>query len=70
MLPTTMRKYLETKPMNSFKEFLTAQGVHNVDDLILFLENLPSDPEGMVNMINIERYEDKIDSVFDIFFDN
>ena len=56
--------------MSSFKEFLNEQGVVNLDDLILFLENLPGDPTGMDHMEYFERYREQIDKAFEIFFNN
>jgi hypothetical protein len=53
--------------MSSFKEFLNEQGVVNLDDLILFLENLPGDPTGMDHMEYFERYREQIDKAFEYF---
>ena len=56
--------------MSSFKEFLNEQGVINVDDLVLFLENLSCDLTGMGYMEYFERYGEQIDKAFEIFFNN
>ena len=56
--------------MGSFKEFLNEQGVINVDDLVLFMENLSGDLTGMGYMEYFERYGEQIDKAFEIFFNN
>ena len=56
--------------MGSFKEFLNEQGVINVDDLVLFLENFSCDLTGMGYMEYFERYREQIDKAFEIFFNN
>jgi hypothetical protein len=50
--------------MKTFKTFLTECGVQDADALILFLNNLPDDPDD-INTPDIERFKDVIDTVFD-----
>lgn len=50
--------------MKTFKTFLSECGVDDVDELILFLNNLPDSPEAMVHIPGIERFKKQIDMVF------
>ena len=56
--------------MKTFKSFLSECGVDDVDALILFLNNLPDNPEEIINIPEIERFKEQIDLVFDEFDNN
>ena len=49
----------------TFNEFLLECGVQDVDELILFLINLPDNPEAMMKIPGIEQLDKQIDMVFD-----
>lgn len=50
--------------MKTFKTFLSECGVQDTDALILFLNNLPDNPNE-INTPEIERFKNVIDMVFD-----
>jgi hypothetical protein len=56
--------------MKTFKTFLSECGVDDAEELILFLNNLPDNPEAMIHMPGIERFKKEIDIVFDEFDNN
>jgi len=53
--------------MKTFKSFLSDCGIDDVDELILFLNNLPDDPDELINIQRIERFKEQIDMVFDAY---
>ncbi|MDH3575986.1 MAG: hypothetical protein OET07_14870 [Desulfobacteraceae bacterium] len=53
--------------MKTFKTFLSVCGVEDVNELILFLNNLPDNPEAMIQTPGIERFKEQIDLVFNTF---
>lgn len=50
--------------MKTFKTFLSECGVDDADELILFLNNLPNNPDELINIQGIERFKEQIDTVF------
>jgi hypothetical protein len=56
--------------VNNFKDFLEDSGILDADELIGFLENLPEDPEIMDCTEEVEEYQDQIDQVFEMLFND
>ena len=50
--------------MKTFNEFLSECGVDDAEALILFLNNLPDNPEALSHIPGIERFMKQIDMVF------
>jgi len=53
--------------MKTFKTFLSACGVDDSDEFILFLNNLPDNPDELIKIQGIERFKEQIDMVFDAY---
>ena len=51
--------------MKTFNEFLSDCGVDDAEALILFLNNLPDNPEAMMKIPGIDHIKTQIDLVFD-----
>jgi len=53
--------------MKTFKGFLSECGVEDVDELILFLNNLPDNPDAMIHVSGIEKFKEQIDMIFNVY---
>ena len=53
--------------MRTFKTFLSACGIDDSDEFILFLNNLPDNPDELMNIQGIERFKEQINVVFEAY---